>query len=929
MSNQPRGGRGLFQNDDRRRGPSTRGASHGGGRGGGRGRGSTPNSATLGSGWTNNNPGSPIFRGDNAHPNPSVEVTQLEDEIIQDRASGLGIEKLSLRDNQLELPARPDYGKEGELLKLWVNYYQIKVLDQKLVLRQYIATIDGAERLSIRCKRRIFAILVEHPPFPIATNYVDKIISPNELPLSGPIKVAYSEEDGGGRNSTTYSVQLRFDKAFHLGDLIADLKSPQPTYNKDEKNEAIQALNMVLAHYPNTNKVQPVGQSKHFQVDGQARELGGGLVGLRGFFHSVRSSTGRLLLNLNVSTGAFYNAGSLLELVKKFNVPQPDGPFALERFLRKLRVRTTHLKTPQVKTISSLAMIQGHLGHPENVMFLWDQAPGGSKQVSVADYFRQVYNKELLSNQIVVNVGTQKRPTFLPAEVCEVIPGQSARQKLSSNQTTAMITLACRAPNINANDIQNQGLRLMGITPAPAANGPTQFHLLPSGNMLAVDGRRLKNPELTYGGGGKVSPPKGYWNLKSLKFTKPSPIAPKKVGFLMIAKSNRSLANKKEADDFMRDLRGALITYGISWPRDFSRYYVASDEESISKTLKKAEKDGIQFLIVFLPNQDAEIYSHLKFHADFENGIHTLCVARIPNGNGAPGHLANLALKINLKLGGVNHRIISDALPQHTMYVGIDVTHPTGTESVPEAPSIAGVVANTNDELGQWPASIHIQGHRVEIVEYLEQMLGERLDAWLNQKNLPERLIVYRDGVSESQYEQVLTDELAAIKKCVERKYSGRTLPKITLIIVGKRHHTRFYPSDRQNADRGGNVLPGTVVDRGCTMERSFDFFMVAHEGIQGTSRPAHYVVLYDENDCTADKLQKLTYYLCYLFGRSARSVSIVPPAYYADIVCERARCYLYDALHRGYPGAPAFDPTKARWLRGVHDKLQKSMFYI
>lgn len=41
--------------------------------------------------------------------------------------------------------------------------------------------------------------------------------------------------------------------------------------------------------------------------------------------------------------------------------------------------------------------------------------------------------------------------------------------------------------------------------------------------------------------------------------------------------------------------------------------------------------------------------------------------------------------------------------------------------------------------------------------------------------------------------------------------------PKLSIIICGKRHHARFYPTDSANAVRNGNTKPGTVVDRGIT----------------------------------------------------------------------------------------------------------------
>lgn len=62
-------------------------------------------------------------------------------------------------------------------------------------------------------------------------------------------------------------------------------------------------------------------------------------------------------------------------------------------------------------------------------------------------------------------------------------------------------------------------------------------------------------------------------------------------------------------------------------------------------------------------------------------------------------------------------------------------------------------------------------------------------------------------------------------------------MPKITIIIVGKRHHTRFYPTNANDADmkNQGNPKNGTCVDRGVTGEKIFDFFLQAHAALQGT----------------------------------------------------------------------------------------------
>jgi hypothetical protein len=102
----------------------------------------------------------------------------------------------------------------------------------------------------------------------------------------------------------------------------------------------------------------------------------------------------------------------------------------------------------------------------------------------------------------------------------------------------------------------------------------------------------------------------------------------------------------------------------------------------------------------------------------------------------------------------------------------------------------------------------------------LKSIMEERLKVYQAKKrSLPTRIIVYRDGVSEGQFNTVVDEELPEIiesfKAFGDAKKSYR--PKVTIVICGKRHHTRFFPTDSQFADQNGNPRPGTVVDRGIT----------------------------------------------------------------------------------------------------------------
>ena len=212
--------------------------------------------------------------------------------------------------------------------------------------------------------------------------------------------------------------------------------------------------------------------------------------------------------------------------------------------------------------------------------------------------------------------------------------------------------------------------------------------------------------------------------------------------------------------------------------------------------------------------------------------------------------------------------------------------------------------------LSQFPCELSIQEGRKEMVTDLSEMLRSRLRLWRDRnKTLPENILVYRDGVSEGQYQVLKDDEIPSLRKGCDGIYTAdqrkKGIPKLSVVVVGKRHHTRFYATKQDEADRSGNPNNGTVVDRGVTSMWNWDFFLQAHTCLQGTAKPAHYYVVLDEIfgkgnlkkphpfPNAADTLEDLTHNMCYLFSRATKAVSICPPAYYADLACERARCYL------------------------------------
>jgi eukaryotic translation initiation factor 2C len=107
-----------------------------------------------------------------------------------------------------------------------------------------------------------------------------------------------------------------------------------------------------------------------------------------------------------------------------------------------------------------------------------------------------------------------------------------------------------------------------------------------------------------------------------------------------------------------------------------------------------------------------------------------------------------------------------------------------------------------------------------------------------------------------------------------------------------------------------------------------------AHAGLQGTVKSTHYTVVYDENNLSADDIQRGPgkHDVSYLYARATKAVILIPAAYYADLACERGRCYLNDYFvdddksttgsstkgDRKEKEAKVFDAAKRAWGEGV-----------
>ena len=126
------------------------------------------------------------------------------------------------------------------------------------------------------------------------------------------------------------------------------------------------------------------------------------------------------------------------------------------------------------------------------------------------------------------------------------------------------------------------------------------------------------------------------------------------------------------------------------------------------------EIPGLQLIMAILPERDKQIYPEIKRVGDNVIGIPTQCVQSKHVNRTNPQVCANIALKINSKLGGINHVIDpgkkSPVFREPVIIFGTDLTHPSLNEN--GIPSIAAVAASMDANATKYCARVRAQNHK-------------------------------------------------------------------------------------------------------------------------------------------------------------------------------------------------------------------------
>ncbi|KAK8591931.1 hypothetical protein V6N13_062525 [Hibiscus sabdariffa] len=817
----------------------------------------------------------------------------------------------NLKPPKYSIISRDEVGTSGRKISLLSNHFKVSVNATDAVFYQYTVTISSEDRRVVESKR-------------IGRKLVDKLYQTYSSELAGK-KFAYDGEsslytvgplpqnkfeftivleesvskwspdaDGGppesgkrtkrSLRSKTYIVELGYSAKIPLKSISL---APRGVESDKRTQDALRVLDITLRQQAADRGCLLVRQS-FFQDDSRNYvDVEGGVLGLRGFHSSFRPTQGGLSLNMDVSTTMILRPGPVFEFLKQ-NLKLNDDRFwtKAKRVLKNMRIKTAH-RNMEFKIIGLSEKPCSELYFPMKVKND-DSGEAHTVDITVYEYFSKHCGIELTysADMPCIAVGKPKCPNYLPLELCSLVSLQRYTKALSSNQRATLVERSRQKPRERIQTL-TEALRNNKFNENPVLN---ECGISIGRELTEVDGRILETPRLKVGNHEDCIPRNGRWNFNNKRLLDPKRIE-RWIGVNFSARCDLSKIS--------RDLISCARNKGIEMERPHT--LIEEDRQQAAKASPAARVEAMfeqiiaklpgppDFILCVLPvRKNSDIYGPWKKKCLCDMGIVTQCISP---GKITDQYLTNVLLKINSKLGGINS-LLEIERPSNlplikdtpTLILGMDVSH--GSPGRSDVPSIAAVVGSLHWPLiSRYRASVRTQSPKMEMIEALYKPSPDgKVDDGIirtSGSRKPKQIIVFRDGVSESQFNQVLNIELEQIIKnfsmLSDSAKAWLRTSSVLVIVAQKNHHTKLF-----QANAPENVPPGTVVDTKIVHPRNYDFYMCAHAGIIGTSRPAHYHVLLDEIGFSPNDLQNLIHALSYVYQRSTTAISIVAPICYA-----------------------------------------------
>ncbi|RWS25412.1 piwi-like protein 1 [Leptotrombidium deliense] len=495
-------------------------------------------------------------------------------------------------------------------------------------------------------------------------------------------------------------------------------------------------------------------------------------------------------------------------------------------------------------------------------------------EISIIDYYREQYNVEIEDHaqpliQCLPNE-RQKRsgitePILLVPELC-VMTGLS--ESLANNRQVKqdLTNLTRVEPEMRVKNLKEFNRNLQ--TNTKVRQDMNAWNIKFDSNLVELTAKVLPSEQLNKSI--TFEQKKGDFSKEIRGKSMPTPVQFKEWGIIV------PLTEKCIADDFLLTLRKVCEPLGVKIHKPPMIHFLKDSAISSFVNACKIVPKTYKIIVIIVPNNNEDRYNAIKRILCIDNPIHSqVIVARtLSKRQMLMSVCTKIGIQMAVKIGAEPWNL--NIPPKSLMVVG----YSTYRDSVRRREFVGGFVCSLNKNLSRYFSRTSHNKNREEMSNNFAANLGLGIQRYYSQNGaLPDKVLIYRDGVSEGQIPHVYKTELKKIRDAIRNIDSNRTI-KLTFIIVTKRVNARFFVREQQSKFR--NPDPGTVVDTIVTRKKRYDFYMVSHSVRQGTVSPTMYNIIADESNWKPHQHHQLAYKLCHLYYNWAGTISVPAPCQYA-----------------------------------------------
>lgn len=215
----------------------------------------------------------------------------------------------------------------------------------------------------------------------------------------------------------------------------------------------------------------------------------------------------------------------------------------------------------------------------------------------------------------------------------------------------------------------------------------------------------------------------------------------------------------------------------------------SDNTEVYVRTLRASITGATQMVVIICPTSRDDRYRAIKKLCCAEIPVPTQVINSRTLSNDAKNRaiVQKIALQMNCKMGGT---LWSVNIPmRNVMICGMDTYHDGARKSA----SVVAFVASINGTFTKWFSQAVIQRCKEELCNGLCAAMRASLIAYREENAvLPERVIVFRDGVGDGQLFMCSEYELPQMHKAFSAMGADYR-PSLTFIVVQKRINTRIF----------------------------------------------------------------------------------------------------------------------------------------